>query len=124
MNPNIEYDWAAHDAYIRMHYDHAREKHPYFCDKVNTGFSDEAVTLEEQLDSRRRILENAVKYHTLRWPHLLSYKMTAASLGIANGDTAAAVEELYECVAVCLRAIDVLEGRQKLGKLETKGDAV
>lgn len=121
MTPDLECDWAAHDARIREHYDHAREKHPYFCDKVNTGFSDEAITLEEQLDSRRHILENAIEYHTLRWPHLLSYKMTAASLGIANGDTARAVEELYDAVAVLLRAIDVLEGRQKLGKPEKEG---
>ena len=35
---------------------------------------------------------------------------------LANGDKAHAVEELYDMIAVCLRTIDVLEGRQKLGK--------
>jgi len=31
-------------------------------------------------------------------------------------DTAAAVEELYDVIAVCMRIIDVLEGRQELGR--------
>ena len=35
-----------------------------------------------------------------------------------NGDKSQAVEELYDCAAVLLRAIDVLEGRQALGKPE------
>ena len=37
---------------------------------------------------------------------------------LANDDKTQAIEELYDCVAVCLRAIDVLEGRQTLGKTE------
>ena len=32
--------------------------------------------------------------------------------------TAAAVEELYDVIAVLLRTIDVIEGRYKLGKPE------
>lgn len=38
---------------------------------------------------------------------------------LSRGDRKHAVEELYDCVAVCLRTIDVLEGRQALGKPET-----
>lgn len=38
---------------------------------------------------------------------------------LVSGDKTHAVEELYDCVAVLLRTIDVLEGRQKLGKPET-----
>lgn len=34
-----------------------------------------------------------------------------------------AVEECYDAIAVLLRTIDVLEGRQKLGKPEMKGEA-
>lgn len=35
---------------------------------------------------------------------------------LAYGDKAQAVEELYDCIAVCLRTIDLIEGRQPLGK--------
>lgn len=34
MSTSSEYDFAGHDDRIRAHYDHAREKHPYFCDWV------------------------------------------------------------------------------------------
>lgn len=36
----------------------------------------------------------------------------------AHGDIAHAVDYLYKAAVVCLRSIDVLEGRQKLGKPE------
>lgn len=37
---------------------------------------------------------------------------------IARGDNAHAVEECYDTIAVLLRMVDVLEGRQCLGKPE------
>lgn len=38
-------DWTAHDARMREHYDHARRKHPYFCDhKVPPTLSKEQST--------------------------------------------------------------------------------
>jgi len=39
-----------------------------------------------------------------------------ATEALANGDKAQAVEELYDCISVLLRTVDVLEGRQKLGR--------
>lgn len=38
------------------------------------------------------------------------------SAAVANGDKAQAVEELYDCISVLLRTVDVLEGRQALGR--------
>ena len=35
---------------------------------------------------------------------------------VHNGGEARAVEELYDCISVLLRTVDVLEGRQALGK--------
>ena len=37
---------------------------------------------------------------------------------IANGDTVNAVEECFDAIAVLLRVIDVLEGRQKIDNPE------
>lgn len=38
------------------------------------------------------------------------------SAALANGDKAQAVEELYDVIAVLLRTVYALEGRQKLGR--------
>jgi uncharacterized protein YabN with tetrapyrrole methylase and pyrophosphatase domain len=57
------------------------------------------------------------------WNEVLDCECWEVAEALANGDTAHAVEELYDCVAVLLRTIDVLEGRQKLGKPTTKGEA-
>lgn len=54
--------------------------------------------------------------------HLQIRQVPWADDAIANGNTAHAVEECYDAISVLLRTIDVLEGRQKLGKPETKGE--
>lgn len=59
----------------------------------------------------------------LGWNAILECKMLEVHEALANGDKAHAVEELYDCIAVLLRTIDVLEGRQKLGKPKKEGGA-
>ena len=118
-----EYDLAMHDERVRAHYAHAIEKHPYFCDWVCTeitppyasikqGISDNLVRCREhnKLSSERR---------TLGWDDILDCEMWEVFEALANGDKSHAVEELYDTIAAILRTIDVLEGRQKLGKPKT-----
>ena len=122
MSTSSEYDFAGHDDRIRQHYDHAREKHPYFCDWVEPrdDTSEKAkAKIETILAVIRVIIKEGAEKHTLGWDDLLNCEVWEVFDALANGDKAQAVEELYDCVAVCLRAIDVLEGRQQLGKPQT-----
>lgn len=116
------------------HYDHAKQKHPYFCDgllptqvlyTMAPGEIPSPMTKDSALHvinvklraSRERIRRGTFSASIL-WNELLDCEVWEATEAIAKGDKAQAVEELYDAIAVCLRAIDVIEGRQKLGKPE------
>ena len=123
-----EYDFAMHDDRIRKHYAHAREKHPYFCDWIYPMFEAPRVLKKAKRDidhhlafCRERIDEGS-KLNLLNWNDLLDCKMWEAIEALANGDRPRAVEKLYAMASVILRTVDVLEGRQKLGKPETEGE--
>lgn len=108
-----------HHGRIAEHYAHAIEKHPYFCDWVEPqdDTSEKAkAKIETTLAVIRGIIKEGAEKHTLGWDDLLNYEVWEVFDALAKDDKAQAVEELYDCVAVCLRAIDVLEGRQRLGK--------
>ena len=112
-------------AHVFTHYLHAKEKHPYFCDALlpHREYSREQIheLIDANLALARNRIEVGVRDGNVTWNELLNCELWEATEAIANGDTAAAIEELYHCVAVCLRVIDVLEGRQKLGKTK-KGE--
>lgn len=106
---------------VMAHYAHAREKHPYFCDHLTPAWVAPTNIKEHvarSLADRRAHIKMMIGDGNLLWTHLLDCEMWEATDAIVNGDKAHTVEELCDCVAVCLRAIDVLEGRQKLGKPE------
>lgn len=121
----IDACWVHADPILK-HYNHAREKHLYFCDWVEpqgeTSEKAKAKT-ETTLAVIRGIIKEGMEKHTLGWDDLLNCEVWEVFEALANGDKAQAVEELYDCIAVCLRTIDVLKGWQKLGKPETKGEA-
>lgn len=110
------------------HYAHAKEKHPYFCDgllptEVPNPMTEDAMIREirENLRENRLRLERGRCNANILWNELLNCEVWEATEAMANGDYAHAVEECYDAIAVLLRTIDVLEGRQELGKPETKG---
>lgn len=102
---------------IREHYEHAREKHPYFCDIITYLSKDGANTT---LDIYRATLAAELKVDAVESSTLLLCEYHEAIQAYMNGDTAAAVEECYDAIAVLLRVVDVLEGRQPLGNPEQK----
>lgn len=117
---------------IWAHYDHAKEKHPYFCDKLLPVDLDEERrdgTLADYYESvsvsladiRAAVAEDARRGELL-WNVVLLCRMWAIDDAVAHDDTARAVDECYDAIAVLLRTIDVLEGRQRLGKPETTGE--
>ena len=107
-----------------VHYRHARAKHPYFADGLSyserTGddirdtirakYADGLLTL------RRRFVREASEIGCIMAECVLDCEIAEVYSALAHGDTANAVEECYDVIAVIMRMIDVLEGRQALGK--------
>lgn len=117
-------------AAIERHYEHAKEKHPYFCDGITGGdvyglvsenshkfsyhWQHEYYSAELRL--RRDDVRHRSKNGTLKAEHVLACEYHEMLDAYARRDTAAAVEECYDAIAVLLRVVDVLEGRQALGR--------
>lgn len=102
---------------ILEHYDHAREKHPYFCDTLLSSTLPPTYH-EEVLSGTRRMLLTEQSFNQLRALSLLECEEDELKLAISRDDISNAIEEAYDCIAVLLRVIDVLEGRQPLGRPE------
>ena len=107
-------------AAIERHYMHAKEKHPHFCDMI-TSLSETDV--ETFLSVHRSGLEMAEKAGDVEVSSLLHCEFYEAMQAYTHGDTAAAIEECYDCIAVLLRVVDVLQGCQALGRPKEGGEA-
>ena len=122
MNGPITTEKTYHLSNILKHYAHAKEKHPYFFDDLLPELEREEIRRHTQnvITSIRKNLEERARAGHVEWDNLLNCKVWKVFDAIVNNDKAQAIEELYGCVAICLRTIDVLEGRQKLGKPESQ----
>ena len=118
-NMMADFDSHHYDC-ICKHYAHAREKHPYFCDRITCLSS---VGADMHLGIYRSLLEAEIKVSNVEARTVLDCEVYEAMQAYTNGDISHAVEELYDCAAVVLRMVDVMKGWQKLGKPETKGVA-
>ena len=100
---------------IAEHYCHSKRKHPYFADKM---FLDEnnAEESKANLGTVRMLLRTELKQGEVYAETLANCEVAEVCDAIARGDKEAAVEECYDAIAVLLRMVDVLEGRQELGK--------
>jgi dTDP-4-amino-4,6-dideoxygalactose transaminase len=105
-------------AKIREHYERAKEKHPYFCDMI-TCLSDSGA--DTHLDIYRATLAAGIAVNSVEASTVLSCEYYEAMQAYTRGNTAAAVEKCYDAIAVLLRVVDVLEGRQALGSPAKKG---
>lgn len=112
-------------------YFHAREKHPYFADTVgrfdpdekDNAFRQENVrSAHRYLSYKRGMLEHSYEIHNVRGTAVLECEIDEIEEAIAMNDKDHAVEECYDAIAVLLRMVDVLEGRQALGEPENKKD--
>ena len=99
-------------AKIREHYEHAKEKHPYFCDMI-TCLSE--CGADTHLDIYRATFAAELKANAVEVSTLLFCEYYEAVQAYTRGNTAAAVEECYDAIAVLLRMVDILEGRQAFG---------
>lgn len=103
---------------IKQHYEHAKEKHPYFCNRLSYHTKYGAT---DELQSARRDLEFNIENESVSFKDVINCEIAEAIKEIVDGKPERAVEELYDCIAVCLRGIDVLEGRLALGDPAKKG---
>ena len=112
---------SAHAARIAAHYDHARKKHPYFADLM---FIDEGEkTFVKHANLMLTAWKGIICSGKVDTESVLMCELAEARHAYAQGNKAAAVEELYDTVAVLMRMVDVLEGRQKLGNPYAPNDA-
>ena len=109
---------------IERHYKHAKEKHPYFCDRLIPGkdyAGNVGKEIENNLREIRSRIDRSIKSRRCEWNELLNEEVWEVLEAIYNGENDNAVEECYDAISVLLRVIDVLEGRQSLGKPKKEG---
>ena len=98
---------------IREHYEHAKAKRPYFADRLI--LKSDFPLWEHRLAGVRHWMGIERKKKMTSAETVLLCENAEMFAAIEQGETAAAIEEAYDAIAVLLRTIDVLEGRQPLG---------
>ena len=102
------------------HFLKAVRKHPRFADKMFTY--PEVANAEKSLAGMRLWLRSQAAYDSLDGMTLTQCEIAEAQLANAQGDKAATVSELYDAIAVIMRMVSVLEGKQKLGRESHDGE--
>lgn len=102
---------------ITRHYCRAKAKHPYFADELLT-LDGTVENISRCLAYCRKELKQEIEYECAAAETILECELYEMKHAVARGDNAHAVEECYDTIAVLLRMVDVLEGRQKLGRPE------
>lgn len=108
---------------ISQHYEHAKEKHPYFCDALDrhtlsicTTRENALLFTENCLRQIRAILAGQMENGRLNALTVLDCEVQEIEHAVIREEFDHAVEECYDAIAVLLRVVDVLEWRQALGK--------
>ena len=118
-------DCVPTDFYDRAydHYAKALRKHPRFADALfdprELWGDGRASAIRDHAEACLHSYREAIKIGSiermLTAKTLMLCEMFEADLAHAQGDAAACVEELYDAVAVLMRMIAVVEGKQRLG---------
>ena len=95
------------------HYAKALRKHPRFADALFG--EDETDDAKCALEQTRGEIGYLAAHNWLDAGLLAICELEEAQLANAQGDKAACVDELYDAVAVLMRMIAVVEGKQRLG---------
>lgn len=81
----------------------------------------DAEEAKRDLESVRTLLQIEREQDKVYAETLANCEVAEICDAIARGDKAAAIEECYDVIAVLLRMVDVLEGRQGLGRPKEGG---
>ncbi len=103
-----------------LHYAKALCKHPRFADRLFDPHDQEfaARSPDIMLANWHKIIKECEKDGILGACMLLNSELDEACVPYVKGDKSACVEELYDAVAVLMRMIAVVEGKQTLGGKE------
>ena len=110
-------------AKVAEHYEHARREHPYFADGLFLGEKKSLESAKRRLAVMRMIIGVERGERTVCAETLLECEIAEARFEVVSGDKPHAVEEIYDAIAVLLRMVDVIEGRQALGNPENAKEA-
>lgn len=127
--PSYSYEFdCEHYGRVRNNYAVAREKHPDFCNWVlprETTRDIKDKIAHNLLRVRGRIAE-AEEKGVLGWDDILDCQMWQVFDSLAKGDNPKAVKTMYKMIAIILRSIDVVEGRQELkqGRMQEKAEQI
>ena len=112
-----------HSRRLSEHYVHAISKHRYFCDALvdNRRYRSDGGP-DNHLDLARMMIRTRKSEGRLDFLDLADCEIAEMFAAYAKGDKEHAVEELYDTIAVLLRAVDVIEGRQAVGKAVKHGE--
>lgn len=107
---------------IIQHYHHAQQKHPYFCDSLDPhGRTRPGSGVTQTLEYVRECNKRKIERGCIGWHDLLDCEIWEVYEALSRNYKEQAVEELYDAIAVLLRTVDILEGRQALGDPAKKG---
>lgn len=103
---------------IARSYEHAKKEHGYFADSLGELRGKNAVEVVEgilriQLGMRSRAIE---KGNVDALEDVMQCELWELRLALTKGEMDEAKAKCYSSMAVLLRIVDVIEGRQKLGK--------
>lgn len=98
---------------VAEHYEHAKEKHPFFAHGLFLE-GDSASDAEHTLAQMRMCLKHEKNENNVLAETVLNCEISEAAQAYASGDKAHAVEECYDSIAVLLRMIDAIDGREPL----------
>ena len=105
----------------RLHYAKALRKHPRFADALfsmwehNPNREDVLDEIDIDFAEAREDLRVDERHKAVVAGSIISVKTLGAFIEYLRGDKAACVDELYDAVAVLMRMIAVVEGKQQLG---------
>ena len=105
------------------HFLKAVRKHPRFADALFDNCERNKRVVEDEdylreicdLEETREDIYLATRDGTLEARYLLSCEIEEAHIEYLHGDNSACVDELYDAVAVLMRMIATVEGKQRLG---------
>ena len=88
-------------------YDHACDKHPFFAHKAMLDYRKEYTAAF--LRHRREYLKYRINDRSVNGMDVLECEIAEALDSYANGEHAQCIHELYQCAAVIVRMVEMVE---------------
>ena len=114
-------DASNHLSRVVKHYRHAREKHPFFADVMVREWirgNGKQCDVNFLLDEARMTLYARNISRNVSCFDILTCELYEIAEAVNRKNDKDAISECYDAIAVLMRMVDVLVGRQKLGRTD------